>query len=491
MLPDAPPPADDAPPPADNHPADHAAVTPGEADSTGSGPGAEGESGALAGFGPTSPISAQDVPTSGTRPRRGARGTLLLGIAAALVLVLTGSALFAAGYALGGRQASQPGTPAADVAAFQPFWDVYAAIRDRFALGPVDQKTLVDGAIQGMVGAIGDPFSSYLTPDQYRSTLQGISGEFEGIGAEIGTVDAKGATVDCATFGANCRLGIVAPLQGSPAEKAGLKPGDVITAVDGTTIDGLTISQARDKIRGKKGTTVVLTIERTGRAPFDVTITRDIVQQQEVITKDLASGTIAYIRLTGFSDTGASAFVKAVQAALDKGETRIIVDLRGNPGGFVTAARTVASTFIAKGPVFWEEDAQGNLTSTDSLGNGIATDAKIHVAVLIDKGSASASEIVAGALQDTGRGTLIGETSYGKGTVQTWIELANNTGAVKLTVAKWLTPNKRWIHKIGLTPDIPVTVPANTPAGSDPVLDRAISFLSGSGALSSVLPHAA
>ena len=471
MLPDAPPPAGDDRP--DSSDIDHPAIA--EA-------GPANPAAAVLPV-PTSPVGSDTTPGSvGRGPGRGSRGTLLLGLAIVLVTILSGGALFASGFILGQRQATQPGTPANQEAAFQPFWDVYAAIRDRFALGPVDQKTLIEGAIKGMVSAVGDPYSTYLTAEEFRSTLQDISGEFEGIGAEIGTVDAKGATSDCTTFGPDCQLVIVAPLAGSPAEKAGLKPADIISKVDGASVVGLTPDAARNKVRGKKGTVVVLTIIRAGGTPFDVSITRDVVRQKEVIAKDLSNGTVAYIRLTGFSDNGAADFVKAVQAALDKGETKFIVDLRGNPGGFVTAARTVASTFIKDGPVFWEQDAQGNLNPTNADGKGIATDSKIKVAVLIDKGSASASEIVAVALQDTKRATLIGETSYGKGTVQTWIELDNNAGGVKLTVAKWLTPDKRWIHKIGLTPDVAVTVPANTPAGQDPVLDKAVALLSGAGA---------
>lgn len=473
----------DAPPPAENESA-------GTADSAG--PWTDSSA--------TPPEPSDPTPTTVWAPaathgpdkaRRSGRGTFLLGIAVAIVVVLSGGALFASGYVLGQHQASEPGTAAADEAAFKPFWDVYNAIRIRYALGPVDQKTLVEGAIKGMVAAVGDPYSTYLTSAEFRNTLQDISGEFEGIGAEIGTVDATGATVDCTTFGPDCRLVIVAPLDGSPALKAGLKPGDVVAKVDGSTLDGLNPTQARDRIRGPKGTDVVLTIERAGVAPFDVTVTRDVVRQREVITDEYANGAIAYIRLTGFSENGAAVFVDAVKAAVDKGQTKIILDLRGNPGGFVTAARTVASTFIKDGPVFWEEDAQGEIKPTESLGDGVATDPKIQVAVLIDKGSASASEIVAGALQDTGRGTLIGETSYGKGTVQTWIDLDNDTGGIKLTVAKWLTPDKRWIHKIGLTPDIAVSVPADTPVGTDPVLDRAIAFLTGTGALPGVLRRAA
>jgi carboxyl-terminal processing protease len=427
------------------------------------------------------------TPVAAAAPRRGG---LMLGIAIALVAVLGGGALFMSGFVLGQRVVVQPGTPGTEAEAFQPFWDAYHAVRDQFALGPVDRKTLIEGAIRGMVEAIKDPNSSYLSAEEFRNTLQDINGEFEGIGAEIGTVDAAGNTMDCTEFGPDCRLGIIAPLEGSPAEKAGLKPGDVIVEVDGSTLDGLSPDQARDKIRGKKGTTVVLRIERESVAPFDLTITRDVIHQREVITEDYADDEIGYIRLTGFSTDGATKFVQAVQAALDKGQTRLIIDLRGNPGGFVDAARTVASTFVKDGPVFWEEDAHGVQLATDSLGDGIATDPKIEVVVLIDRGSASASEIVAGALQDTGRATLIGETSYGKGTVQTWIDL-NETGGIKLTVAKWLTPDKRWIHMVGLVPDIVVDVPTDTPAGEDPVLDRAIEFLTGASSIQVALPKAA
>jgi len=440
----------------------------------------------------TDPTSVPVQPAGPARPaRRLSGGGLVLAVAIVLVAILGGGGLFASGYALGQHQASQPGTPATDATAFQPFWDVYHAVRDRYALGPVADKTIVEGAIKGMMEAVGDPYSTYMTSEEFRASLQGINGEFEGIGAEIGTVDASGKTVDCPKFGPDCRLVIVAPIDGSPAAAADLRPGDVIADVDGSSVDGLTLAEARARIVGKKGTNVVLRIERKGVAAFDVTITRDVIHQREVITRDLAAGSIGYIRLTGFSDNAAKDFVAAVKADLAKGETRLIVDLRGNPGGLVTAARTVASTFVKDGPVFWEQDAQGNQTATQALPDGVATDPKIQVAVLIDKGSASASEIVAGALQDTKRATLIGETSYGKGTVQTWIELDNDTGAVKLTVAKWLTPNKRWIHKVGLTPDIPVTVPASTPAGTDPVLDKAVEFLGGLSLVPAALLRAA
>jgi carboxyl-terminal processing protease len=403
-------------------------------------------------------------------------------IAIAVVALLAGSALFMAGFSLGVHRDSQPGTASADDQLFKPFWDAYHAIVDRYAGGTIDKSAIRNGAIKGMFDAIGDPYSSYLTPDQFQETLQGISGQFEGIGAEIGTEKADGTSSDCSTLGSDCRLVVIAPIEGSPAEKAGIKPGDVIVAVDGSTLDGLTVDAARDRIRGKRGTTVDLSVVRGKAAPFDLKITRDVIVQQEVITKTLADGKIGYVRLTGFSDTAATAFHKAIADDVAAGENELIVDLRGNPGGFVTAARSVASEFIGSGTIFWQEDAQGNKTATPAQAGGAATDPKIRVVVLIDKGSASASEIVAGALQDTHRATLVGETSFGKGTVQEWTPL-EGAGGYRLTVAKWLTPDQRWIHHVGITPDVPVTVPANTPAGKDPVLDKGVAILTASSAL--------
>jgi carboxyl-terminal processing protease len=444
---------------------------------------------------PTNPPTASDVsPTGpgfvagpapapvGARPRP--VGSVVLAVAVAVVAILGGGGLFLSGYALGVHQAAMPGTSSSDAAAFGPFWDAYHNITTKFPLGPVDRQALVEGAIKGMVEALGDPYSSYLTPEEFQTTLSDISGEFEGIGAEIGTVDAKGATADCNSLGPDCRLVVIAPLDGSPAQAAGLKPGDVIATVDGQSLDGLSVGQATGLIRGQAGTQVTLHVERAGAAAFDVTITRAKIQRREVVTRDLANGTVGYVRLAGFSDTGADAFVAAVKADVAKGQTKLIVDLRGNPGGFVNDATKVASAFIGSGTIFWQEDAQGNFTPTAATPGGPATDPAIKVVVLVDKGSASASEIVAGALKDTGRATIVGETTFGKGTVQVWIPLGTNgdAGGIKLTVAKWLTPDKTWIHGVGIAPDVPVTVPANTPAGSDPALDKALEVLGASSA---------
>jgi carboxyl-terminal processing protease len=435
-------------------------------------------------------------------------------VAIVLVAVLGGSALFMSGVAVGRDVGKSPRSSISDAQAWQPLWDVYNAVTTRYPLAKLDRTTLIEGAIRGMVEAVGDPYSTYLSPADYVGTLNDISGQFEGIGAEIGAVDNAGNSSDCATFGPNCHMVIVSPIPGSPTEAAGLLAGDIIATVDGASLDGLTPDQARDKVRGPANTSVVLHIQRfaapveaspvplasgapsASPAPrqllkeFDVTLVRAKIQRRETTARELANGTVGYIQLTGFSDEGAKEVKDELAADVGKGITKIVLDLRGNPGGFVTDAADVASDFIASGPIMWREDANGVQTETDASGGGGATDSKIQVVVLIDKGSASAAEIVAGALQDRERAKLIGQTSFGKGTVQEWIELGD-LGGVKLTVEKWLTPNKRWIHHIGLTPDIAVTVPTNTPPGSDPVLDKALEVLAGSAAAPAALLMAA
>jgi carboxyl-terminal processing protease len=417
-----------------------------------------------------------------------------------LVAVLGGGALFMSGYSVGRDEARAPGSSVSEAEAWKPFWNVYDAVTNRYPLGPVERSTLIEGAIRGLVESVGDPYSSYLSPEDYTGTLNDISGSFEGIGAEIGSVDAGGNTSDCARFGPDCHLVIIAPLEGSPAEKAGLKPGDVVLEVDGSTLDGLTPDEARDRVRGKAGTEVKLHIQRFAAAApvptgpsgspapgvtpaprqlleeFDITLVRAKVQRREVTSRTLADGTVGYVSLAGFSGEGAKQLTAAIQAHLDNGIKKLVFDLRGNPGGFVDDALHVASQFIPSGPVYWTEDARGLQIEVDADGGGVATDPSIQVVVLINRGSASASEIVAGALQDRGRAKLIGETSFGKGTVQEWIDLGK-LGGVKLTVNKWLTPDKRWIHKVGLTPDVAVVVPADNPAGTDPVLDKALDVL--------------
>ena len=430
---------------------------------------------AMTGSGLAVPIQPVAPPTPPARTGSGIRGPILA-MAMVVVSVLAGGALFASGYLVGQRTADQPGTPVASEQAFQPFWDSYDTIMKRFALGGQTQQSLVDGAIKGMVDSLGDPYSAYLSPDQYAQGLQDLSGQFEGIGAEIGTEDAKGATSTCTTLGPDCFLVVVTPIDGSPSQQAGIKAGDKVVAVDGAKLDGLSVDDARNRIRGKKGTAVVLSIVRGTAAPIDISVTRDVIVQKEVIAKDLGGGKIGYIAVTGFSDNSSARFHDALQADLKAGKKAIILDLRGDPGGYVTAAQAIASEFIPDGPIFWEQDADGTQHETDATGKGIATDPSIKLVVLIDKGSASASEIVTGALQDRKRATIVGETSFGKGTVQQWIQLQNGS-ALKLTIAKWLTPNQHWIHHVGIVPDVPVATPADASPTNDPVLDKAVSLL--------------
>ena len=367
-------------------------------------------------------------------------------------------------------------------------------------------------------------------PEDFQGTINDISGTFEGIGAEIGAVDAAGNAADCATFGPDCHLVIIAPIAGSPAESAGLKPGDVVTSLDGDTLDGLTPDEARDRVRGKAGTEVKLHVQRfeapipaptaapgSGASPdaspggssggspaatppgtptptpkprklleeFDVTIVRAKIQRREVTSRVLADGAVGYVSLAGFSGEGSKQLEAAIKDLLDKDIKKVVFDLRGDPGGFVTDALHVASEFLADGIVYWNEDANGVQTQIDAEPGGLATDPSIQL-VVVDRGSASASELVAGALQDRGRATLVGETTFGKGTVQQWLDLGT-VGGVKLTVAKWLTPDKRWIHRVGLTPDVAVTVPADVAPGDDPVLDRALQVLGESAAAAAFL----
>ncbi len=411
-----------------------------------------------------------------TVPSTHSRRALLLPATLTAVALLAGSALFVSGYSLGRQASAEPGTPGGETSAFRPFWDTYQTIRDRYAGSDVSRDAIVQGAIRGMINSLQDPYSQYLTSAEYRSSLQGISGEFEGIGAELAT-QATDGTKSCATLGPTCRLVIIAPIGGSPAERAGLRAGDLVLATDGVPVDGLSVDDARARIRGPKGTVLELSVVRGSAAPFELKITRDVVLEQEVESKAFDDGGVGYVRLKGFSDRAAADLTNAVRAHVEAGRRRLIIDLRGNPGGYVTAARVVASQFIGSGTIFWEQDAHGNQIPTEATPGGVATDPGIDVIVLIDRGTASASEIVAAALQDSRRALLVGQRSFGKGTVQQWQELPGEGGAFRLTIARWLSPTKRWIHNVGIEPDVTVALPTNPVPGKDPTLDRALELL--------------
>jgi carboxyl-terminal processing protease len=411
-------------------------------------------------------------------PARGPAGLASRSVvlAAALVIVLAGSGLFFAGFLLGARTAAQPGTPADATRAFQPFWDAYGAITRHYAGEPVPNKQLIEGAIKGMLESLGDPFSFYMSPDDFKESLQGLAGQFEGIGATI-TSRAADGTEGCSPLGSTCSLVVVQPVAGAPAARAGIRAGDRIVKVDGVTVDGSTVDATLSKVRGPKGTVVTLTIIRGSAAPLDVAITRDIIVQPEVVSRDLADGRVGYVKLAGFSDSATRDFVAALRAHVQAGRKAIVFDLRGNLGGYLIGAREVASQFVSSGPIYWEVAAGGQPISSPAAPDGVVTDRSIAVAVLVDKNTASASEVVAGAIQDAGRGTLVGQQTYGKGTIQEFLPLEDDNGGFRLTIARWLTPNQRWINKTGLTPDVVVALPTDGSVAGDPVLDRALEVL--------------
>ena len=371
---------------------------------------------------------------------------------------------------MGVQQSLAPGTGASAQGLFDPFWEAYDKIRTDY-VGAYDPKQLVEGAIKGMFGALSDPFSSYMTPKEYHDSMAQVSGEFEGIGATMGAKDE--AQQDCTPLSATCQLVVMSVIPGSPADAAGLLADDQLTAVDGVSVAGGTVDDTVSRVRGPRGTSVALSLLRGG-SPMDLTITRDVIQSSAVSERSLADGTVGYLRIDGFSGSAADDFRAGLQAQLDQGVRKFVLDLRDDPGGFVDAALSIASQFVATGPIYWEEHADGVKVPVDAQPDGIATDPGIEVVVLVNSGSASASEILTGALQDTGRATIVGETTYGKGTIQQWHQLSGDSGGFRLSIAKWLTPNQTWIHGTGITPNVVVPFPADTPAGQDPQLDRAL-----------------
>jgi len=395
-------------------------------------------------------------------------------VALFVVAALSGAALFTSGFSLGAQQAVTPGTSAADQQLFTPYWEAFNKVTSEY-VGTIDERKLVEGSIKGLFDAIEDPYSGYMTSEEYRLSLSGLSGQFEGIGAEMSSQDEDEAA--CAPVSETCRLVVVRVLRGSPALEAGLQADDVVLSVDEQSVIGSTLEETVAKVRGQKGTPVTLGLERDGRL-LDLTIVRGVIDTEEVRSEVLADGQVGYLKIDGFSSSADDDFVKELRLLVeDQGIDSLILDLRDDPGGFVNVAQTVASQFIAEGPIYWQETADGRQEAFQASPDGVATDPGIELVLLVNGGSASASEIVAGALQDTGRATLLGETTFGKGTIQQWIELSGDNGGFRLSVAKWLTPDKTWVHETGITPDVVVPRPEDTPAGEDPQLDRALELL--------------
>ncbi|MCS6995173.1 MAG: S41 family peptidase [Anaerolineales bacterium] len=360
-------------------------------------------------------------------------------------------------------QAAAEATPQELQELFAPFWEAWKLVHEQYVDQPVDDTALMRGAIRGMLGALGDDHTSYMDPEEYKDANASLAGNYEGIGAYVDT------TGDYLT--------IISPIKGSPAEAAGLRAGDKIIAIDGEDVSGINPELVRKRVLGPAGTTVTLTILREGEEkPFDVAITRAkiVVASVEYEMK----GEIAYVKLNTFGETTGRELRDALKELMAQKPKGLILDLRNNGGGYLRTAVEVLSQFLKQGEVaLYEQYGDGRRDTFNTLGGGLATD--IPMVVIINEGSASASEIVAGALQDYGRATLVGVKSYGKGSVQNWIPLNGEQGAVRITVAKWLTPKERTIHKTGLTPDVIVELTKeDRDAKRDPQLDKALELLS-------------
>ncbi len=401
-------------------------------------------------------------------------------IIAGLALVgATAVSMFAVGFAAGhvsaggdalsflgggaGTSSAAAETPDDLAALFRPFWEAWNIVHREYADQPVDDLALMRGALRGMLESLGDPHTGYLTPEEMAIANTHLDGNFEGIGATVET--------DVTTRYTR----IVSPMPGSPAESAGLLPGDLIIKIDGEDILDQDITTVVGKVRGAAGTTVNLTIQRAGQTDLlDFAVTRAQITVASVESRMLA-GQVGYVRINSFGDKTGGELERQLRNLLKERPVGLVLDLRGNPGGYLDTAIDVVSQFIPDGVVMLERFGDGREKTYEARGGGVAT--AIPLVVLIDQGSASASEIVAGAVQDRGRGTLVGEQSYGKGSVQAPHRLSGD-GQLRVTIARWLTPDGNWIHEVGITPDVVVErTDEDRAAGRDPQLDKAVELL--------------
>jgi carboxyl-terminal processing protease len=408
-------------------------------------------------------------------PERHSRAGPVPWVISLALAAVVGAVLFAGGYLAGGG-GSASGCAAPDEA-FAAFCEAYDRLQ-RDYVDDLDPDKLAEGAIRGMFQyGVEDPYSGYMPPEQYDQALGDLSGSFGGIGAEMAMTNTEDPAdlASCTAFNDVCRLVVVAPLDDTPAERAGLQAGDFVLAVDGESVEGSTVNDQVTKIRGEPGTNVTLTVERDRGEPFDLTITRAEITLQEVETR-IIDGHVGYIALNGFSAPASEQFAEGLRELLDEGADQIVFDLRDNPGGYIDAAQEITSQFIEDGLIFTQESADDDIKRYEATGDGIATDPELPVVVLINGGSASASEIVAAALQERGRATLVGEPSFGKNTVQVWGRLENH-GGVRITISRWFTPEHNSVAPDGIQPDIPAARTAETPPEEDPILDAALAYL--------------
>lgn len=379
------------------------------------------------------------------------------------VLVFIG--VFSLGFVLGNLNnivQAQSGRIGDTQQAFSILEEVANVIQSRYVdSSEVDIPTLVNGALTGMVDSLGDQFSGYLTPEMYEMFNTDISGDVEGIGVIIDTIEETGY------------IRVVSLVKGAAAAAAGVLPGDIFWEVNGQSVLGLNQNELAAIVRGPSGTEVTITFKR-GDDFVTFVITRVRFQVPNV-EYEVLDGDIAYISLGEFNSRSSSQIQDALQQLDINNRQGLIFDLRGNPGGLLSSVVDISSLFIKEGVILYE--AFGDGTEQTFEANGSYADIQVPIVVLIDEGSASASELFAGAVKDRQVATLIGETSFGKGTVQT-IQPLSNGGAIRITVARWLTPNRAWIHDFGVSPDIEVPYdPVTDGLDVDPQLDKAIEYL--------------
>jgi carboxyl-terminal processing protease len=359
---------------------------------------------------------------------------------------------------------------------FAPFWKAWNLINEKYVstnnigtsttattTGIVSDQARVWGAISGMVASLGDPYTTFFPPVESKSFNDQISGNFEGVGMEVGQTDGV--------------LTVIAPLKDTPAYKAGIKSGDQIVQIDSTLTNTLSVDDAINMIRGKAGTTVNLTILRKDvKDPLKISIVRGVIDIPTLDTE--TKGDVFIIHLYSFSANSADLFRNALRQFVTSGKYKMIIDLRGNPGGYLDAAVDMASWYLPMGDVVVQEDYLNQTDNTIYRSKGYNIfNSSLKLVVLIDGGSASASEILAGALHDHGIATLVGTQSFGKGSVQELMDITPDT-SLKVTVAKWLTPNGISISHQGLTPDVVVKLDdAQFKTGVDTQINSAIQLL--------------
>lgn len=349
--------------------------------------------------------------------------------------------IFAAGFVVGNlnviSHAQGPFAIGGTDDAFEPIRETLDIIRDDYVDAEViDVPMLIDAAVNGMIDSLGDQYSSYLTPETFSLFNNSLEGGIEGIGVVIRLTEEE-------------EIEVVSLIRGAAAEAAGVRPGDIFVAVNGESVEGLNTTELGDIVRGPAGTDVTITFRRDGEL-LTLEITR-VRFEVPTVNYEMLEGDIAYVQLLDFNQVARNQIDEAL-AELDVNNSNgLIFDLRGNPGGLLSVAIDVGSAFIEEGPILYEVFGDGREEIFEANGNFAGV--QVPIVVLVDEGSASASELVSGAMQDLELATLIGETTFGKGTVQTLRPLSNE-GALRITVARYLLPTRRWIHDVGVEPDI-------------------------------------